>query len=148
MFKYNKVNDHEIQISDFPYIISFALAGVSALSFILIIAKQLDIFIGLAIILVCLVILFSLTKKDTNINFQTHKVSHYKRNMFSKQHAMIDINEVKVIRLESKFKYEIFTKIALLDTMNKKHVIIDFDLIKQEPKNLAFDDLKKELLNH
>lgn len=148
MFKYNKVNDHEIQISDFPYIISLALVGVTSLSFILIIAKQLDVFIGLAIILVCLVILFSLTKKDTNINFKTHKVSHYKRNMFSKQHAMIDINEVKVIKLKSKFKYAIFNKIALLDTMNKKHVIIDFDLTKQESKNLAFDDLKKELLNH
>lgn len=147
MFKYNKLNDHEIQISDYPYIISLSLAATSALSIILIIAKQLDIFIGLAIILVCLVILFSLTKKDTNINFQTHKISHYKRNIFSKQHAMLDVKEVKVIKLNSKLKHDCFTKVALLDDMNKTHIVIDFDFMKQENKNIALADLKKELSN-
>tara|TARA_Y100001960_G_scaffold314380_1_gene378510 strand:- start:456 stop:902 length:447 start_codon:yes stop_codon:yes gene_type:complete len=147
MFRYNKLNDHEIQISDYPYIISFILAGVAAINTIFMIAGQLDIIFGFAIILVCLAFLLSLTKKDTNINFQTHKVSHYKRNIFKKNHAMLEIQDVEVIKFASKSNSNKVNKVYLKDQNDRIYIVIDFDIVQAEQKSQTYIDLKDELKN-
>lgn len=147
MFKYKKISEHEIQISDFPYGLITIPFAVSIFSLYSIIFSNANIANGLIILTISLLSMLIFTKKDTNINFNTHKISHYKRNLFIKKHSMIDIKDIEVKQVNGSGQYLKIPTIALKDQSNI-YTIIDLDIVQKKEKQDLYKSLKSEFIKH
>lgn len=147
MFKYKKISEHEIQISDFPYGLITIPFAVSIFSLYSIIFSNANIADGLIILTISSLSMLIFTKKDTNINFNTHKISHYKRNLFIKKHSMIDIKDIEVKKISGSGQYLKIPTIALKDKSNI-YTVIDSDIVQKKEKQDLYKSLKSEFIKH
>lgn len=147
MFKYKKISEHEIQISDFPYGLITIPFSVSTFSLYSIIFSNANIANGLIILTISLLSMLIFTKKDTNINFNTHKISHYKRNLFIKKHSMIDIKDIEVKQVNGSGQYLKIPTITLKDQSNI-YTVIDLDIVQKKEKQDLYKSLKSEFIKH
>lgn len=144
MFKYYKASDKELQVTDYPYgflFIAIFIFGITLYNALFNNLNFVLVLIGSVIPAVWSLILF---RRETNINLQTHQVSHTEYNMFSKQHTTMQIQDLKVYK-HSGFKgYKVIEEIIIKDKI-KQITVVGADFIGNNPKEELYQQLKQLL---